>query len=170
MLIFVDGYNLIFAASRKLEGFDIERTESARDRLLSLLAKFKSVRTDRITVFFDGGPEAAHLPRRQMVRGMDVIFSDVDSDADTEIKNAVSHHAEPRTIRVITSDVAIRNFVKRYGATVTESRDFLQELDTTLKQSALPTNEPMEKYEGAGGDDRDYWLKIFGGPDDKDKH
>ena len=162
MTIFVDGYNLIFAASHKMPGFDISNPEAARDKLLSLLAKFKSVRSDRIVVFFDGGAQAASLPRRQFVRGLDVLFSDVKSDADSDIKNAVSHDDQPLNIRVVTSDGAIRNFVKRYGAQVTDSADFLAEMEETLRESALPPDEPIEKYEGGGKDETDYWMRIFG--------
>jgi predicted RNA-binding protein with PIN domain len=162
MNLFIDGYNLIFAASRKMGGFDISNTEAARDKLLAILAKYKSVHSGHITVFFDGGPEAAHLPRRMMTRGLDVLFSDVHSDSDTDIKNAVSHDDNPRGIRVITSDNAIRLFVSGYGAAVTDSAAFLVEVEEALKDHSLPTDEPMEKYEGAAGDDADYWMKMFG--------
>ena len=173
MTIYVDGYNLIFAASKRMEGFDIKstkNTDAAREKLLGLLAKFKSLHKDRILVFFDGGAEAAHLPRRQMVRGLDVLFSDVHSDADTDIKNAVSHDDNPRNIRVVTSDMAIRNFVKRYGATLTESEEFLDELEERLEESALPKDEPLEKYEGKGDGETDFWMGAFGfDKDGKDK-
>ncbi len=162
MTLFIDGYNLIFAASRRMAGFDIEHTEAARDKLLELLVKFKAVRPDRIVVFFDGGPEAAHLPRRQMLRGLDIVFSDVQSDADTDIKNAVSHDDNPRAVRVVSSDAAIRNFVRRYGTLVTESEEFLRELEEALRESALPQDEPIEKYQGGGDAEADFWLKAFG--------
>jgi len=163
---FVDGYNLIFAASKKMSGFDIRRTEAARESLLDLLGKFRAARPGRVVVFFDGGPGAAHLPRHQMVRGIDVAFSDIRSDADSDIKNAVSHADQPRNIRVVTSDAAIRNFVLRYGATVTESAAFLHEIEDVLRASSLPRDEPAEKYEGTPDGDTEYWLKIFGKEDE----
>lgn len=162
MPIFVDGYNLIFAASRSLPGFDIQRTEAARDSLIDLLVKYKSLHADRIMVFFDGGPEAAHLPRRTMVKGLDVLFSEVGVDADEDIKNAVSHDDNPHGIRVVTSDNAIRAFVERCGASVVDSAEFLRSLQETLKEHDLPPDEPIEKYEGGSGGETDYWLKMFG--------
>ncbi len=161
MALFVDGYNLAFKA-----GFDKKQTEAAREKVLALLAKFKSLRSERVVVFFDGGPEAAHLPRFQRERGMEIIFSDARSDADSDIKAAVSHEADPRAIRVITSDAAIRRFVEHYGATVTDSGTFLEEVRESLKDSSLPENEPIEKYEGGADEDADYWMKIFGDEDD----
>lgn len=167
MTIFVDGYNLIFAAAKKIGGYDISRTEEAREKLLELLGKYKAARGDRIVVFFDGGPDAAHLPRHAFSHGMELVFSDANSDADTDIKNAVSHDDHPRNIRVITSDGAIRNFVKRYYAAVTDSFRFLDEVLLALQESALPQDEPMEKYEDASGDDVDYWMSVFGDMDDE---
>ena len=164
MALFVDGYNLAFKA-----GFDKKQTETAREQVLSLLAKFKSLRSERIVVFFDGGPEAAHLPRFQRVSAMEIFFSDARSDADSDIKAAVSHEADPRGIRVITSDAAIRRFVERYGATVTDSMQFLQEIAEALKESSIPSDEPIEKYEGAAGDDADYWMRVFGDEDGEAK-
>jgi hypothetical protein len=166
--LFVDGYNLIFAASRKLPGFDIRQTEAAREALLALLAKFRSVHSDRVVVFFDGGPEAAHLPQRQMARGMEVIFSEAKSDADSDIKAAIAREANPRAVVVVTSDAAIRRFVERYGATVTASETFLEEVEAALKESAIPRDEPIEKYEGTAGADAAYWLRVFGEDEPKD--
>jgi hypothetical protein len=160
--LFVDGYNVIFAASGKLPGFDMRRTEAARDALLSLLAKFRSVRPNRVVVFFDGGPEAAHLPRRQIARGMEVIFSEAQSDADSDIKEAISREANPRAVVVVTSDAAIRRSVARCGAIVTDSAAFIEEVEGALKESSIPPDEPIEKYEGAAGDDAAYWLRRFG--------
>ena len=172
MTLFVDGYNLIFAAARKLPGFDMKQTEAAREALLLLLAKFSSLRPGREVVFFDGGPEAAHLPRRQREHGMEVVFSEAKSDADSDIKSAVSRDAEPRAVRVITSDAAIRRFVARHGASVTGAEEFLEEVSEGLRQNSIPADEPIEKYEGAadGGDgDTAYWLKVFGEEKKKDK-
>ena len=167
MRIFIDGYNLIFEASKRMGGFDMRNTEAAREKLLRMLAKYKSLREDRFLVFFDGSQESAHLPRRQFMRGMDVLFSDPDSDADTDIKYTVSHDGNPRDIRVVTSDRAIQTFVTQYGSQVTESRDFLDEIDHALSRNALPSDEPIEKYEGGSEDETNYWLKVFGGDEDE---
>lgn len=162
MIVFVDGYNLIFAASRRYPEFDPKRPESAREKLIELLSRHKGVSSDRIVIYFDGGPEAAHLPRRQMIRGLDIVFSEANSDADTDIKNAVSHDGNPSIIRVVTSDVAIQSFVKRYGAAVTDSDEYLDEIEETSDDDTPPKDEPIEKYEGGVGDDKNFWMRIFG--------
>ena len=164
MPLYIDAYNLIHAAMHKMDGFGIKNgeTEPAREKLLGLLARYRMVKKDRIVVYFDGGREAAHLPRHVMKRGLEVVFSEADSDADSDIKNAVSHNDNPRSIRVVTSDVAIQTFVKRFGARVTESHTFFDELLSTLSDSSLPDDEPIEKYEGSSADETEYWLGVFG--------
>ncbi len=165
MPLFIDAYNLIHAAMRRLPGFEIKGgdTQSARDSLLDLLAKFRAVKPDRIVVFFDGGPDAQHLPRHALARGMEIQFSDADADADTDIKHAVSRSDAPRSIRVVSSDTAIQVFVKRYGAKVIDSGSFLREIADVLEDQSIPADEPIEKYEGAQSDDEtEYWLGVFG--------
>jgi len=166
VILFIDGYNLIFAASKRMGGFDISQTEAARDKLMGMLARFNSGRSDKITVFFDGGQEAEYMPRRGFSHGMEMIFSDAKSDADTDIKNAVSHHEQPGIIRVITSDHEIQNFVKRFGAQITPANEFLDEMNDAMEEQALPQNEPIEKYEGAPPDEIDYWMSVFGDKDE----
>ena len=170
MPLFVDGYNLIFAASKRMQGFDISEPEAARDRLVELLAKYRSIRSDRVEVFFDGGADAAHLPRHAAQRGINIRFSDSQSDADTDIKLAVTRHDNPRSVRVISSDMAIQRFVKRYGAEVTDSETFLREVADALEDRSVPQDEPIEKYEDVPPDDIEYWLGVFGEElDDNDR-
>jgi predicted RNA-binding protein with PIN domain len=169
---FVDAYNVIHAAmNRRMAGFEIisGETDPSRQALLGLLAKYRTVRSDKITVFFDGGVGAAHLPRHAIQTGIDIRFSDAGSDADTEIKHAVSQADSPTNIRVVTSDMAIVRFVKRFGAKVIDSSDFLRQVLDALQDSALPTDEPIEKYEGTASDaETEYWLGVFGDEDEDD--
>lgn len=163
MKIFIDGYNLIFAASNRVGGFDMSDPEAARDKLLSLLARYRAARSGRIVVFFDGSREAAHLPRREFVRGIEVVFSDAPSDADADIKNAVSHDDQPRNIQVVSSDIGIQEFARRYGVRVVDALSFLDMMFEASNKHRVPQDEPVEKYGGAASKDEiDYWLSVFG--------
>lgn len=162
MPLLVDGHNVIGRAAGFMDGFDLSRNEESRERLINLLAKYRMMKSDKIHLFFDGGYNAAHLPRRTMERGLDILYSEAGSDADSDIKNTVSHHENPRGIRVVTSDVAIQKFVKRYGAKVIDSYVFLREVQQTLESSSIPDDEPIEKYEGPSSDEVDFWEGVFG--------
>lgn len=145
-----------------MPGFDLSRNQESRDRLVDLLAKYRMVKSDRIHLFFDGGHDAAHLPRRTLEGELDILYSEADSDADSDIKTTVSHHGNPRSIRVVTSDAAVQRFVKRYGAKVIDSYAFLREVQATLHDSSVPDDEPIEKYEGPSADEVDFWEGVFG--------
>lgn len=164
----IDGHNLLFFAARKDSRFAVERGEPARDELLGLLSRYQVVTGDRILCVFDGGATGAHLPRHAFGRGLQIYYSLPSSDADTEIKTLVSHHENARNVRVITGDNAIRVFVEGYGARVTGSREFLEEIDDTLTEDTIPPDEPIAKYEGPDEDEMEFWLGVFGeGDDDK---
>jgi len=165
----IDGHNLMFFASRRNKRFAVERGEAARDELLGLLARYQKVKGGRVVCVFDGGLAGAHLPRRSMGVGVEVVYSPPESDADTEIKAMVARHAAPREVRVITSDNAIRAFVEKVGAAVSRSHDFLEEVDETLTDDTLPSDEPIEKYEGPSDDEADFWMGVFGGEDEESK-
>jgi len=168
MEIIIDGHNLLFFASRNNDRFAVERGEPARMALLDLLSRFQKIRGDRILCVFDGGKTGAHLPRHTFGGGLQISYSPIDSDADTEIKSLVSHHVDPRTVRVVTSDNAIKVFVAQFGAEVVSSRDFLTEIEEALTHDALPPDEPVEKYEGPDDLEKDYWLGVFGDIDEDD--
>ena len=166
MDVLVDGHNLMFAASRMDPRFAVERGEPAREELLAMLSRYQAARGDRILCFFDGGAGGQHLPRHTFGYGLQILYSDALSDADTEIKNHVSHHPSPRDVRVITSDNAIQDFVSGFGAAVAGSRTFLREVRELLAHEAPPDGEPVEKYEGADDAEADFWLGVFGEEED----
>jgi len=168
MDIIVDGHNLLFFAARRDQRFAVERGEPARDELLGLLSRYHTVTGHRVLCTFDGGAAGAHLPRFGFGKGLQILYSPADSDADTEIKNLVAHHDAPRSVRVITGDNAIRVFVEGFGAQVISSRDFLNEIEETLNAETIPSDEPIEKYEETDDEDTDYWLGVFGDIDEDD--
>ena len=157
MPIIVDGYNL--ACSHAY--LDHPRLESARQRVIDFLARYSASREVKVTVVFDGGIEAAYLPRHTNVQGVEVVYSPASSNADTEIKRMLSGFDNPHNWRVVSSDRDIQKFAKRFGADVVSSRDFLREVrDASQRGSDIPGDEPLEKYGGVSGD-VDYWVDVF---------
>ncbi len=164
MPIIVDGYNLKCADGH----LDIPDLEGARKRIIQLLARYSASRELEVIVVFDGGVQAAYLPRHSTVHGVAVVYSSADSSADTEIKRMVSTLDNPHNIRVVTSDREIQRFVRRFGAEAVSSQDFLRELrETFRRRDEIPSDEPIEKYGGAS-DDADYWLDVFGEGDEQE--
>ena len=123
--IVVDGYNLIHAMPElaRLVNRDLER---ARDGLVAKLAVYRSGRTVRITVVFDG-----RGPSGQQTRppgGIEVVFSHAPQDADAKIKNLLALEKSPKSWTVVTSDNSIVLCARDYGAKTIPSAEFAAKL------------------------------------------
>ena len=161
-MLIVDGYNFYFTGLRP--GDNPRDIRHAREVVIDLISRYVAGRRMRAVVFFDGGPAGQHMPRVQHMKGIEVRFSDPKIDADADIKHAVAHWHNDEEIRVVTSDNSVARFVRRFGATVTKSQDFAAELNALYaekKEETRPGDEPIEKYEGPGKGEVDYWLRVF---------
>ena len=119
--IVVDGYNLIHAMPElaRLVASDLEQ---ARDGLVAKLAVYRSNRSVRVTVVFDGRGSAGQQTRPP--GGVEVVFSRAPQTADTKIKNMLALEKSPRSWTVVTSDNSIVRFARDYGAKTIPSAEF----------------------------------------------
>jgi len=158
--LIVDGYNLYFTGLHPGEAPTDARR--AREAVIDAVSRYAAARRVKAVVFFDGGPAGQHMPRRRHEKGLEVRFSDPRLDADNDIKHAVTRCRPREEVRVVTSDREIARFVKRLGAKVTRAQDFAAELRAfSTGRDARPRGEPVEKYEGPGAAEVDYWLREF---------
>ena len=125
----------------------------ARRRLLTDLARLRREAGVSIEVVFDGAPDE-HFPDGSYFMGVRVYYAARGSDADARIKQLVEASRERRTLKVVTSDRALADYVRRCGAQVVRSGDFRRRLD------AAPEGEPPEPRvkESELGD----WMYYFG--------
>jgi predicted RNA-binding protein with PIN domain len=176
MLIIIDGYNLIFAVPGLDGGTKSVDIGAVRDDLISTLARYKSIKGYEMKVVFDGSTtDSRHSPtHKHTISGIEVIFSGTSSDADTVIKKLASQWRDPGNIRIVTSDREIKDFVKRCGNTIIESKKFYNEVLKTVNIEKDSYSEPRCKLEGLSSqEEKDYWLSIFTdkqGDDKKDSH
>jgi predicted RNA-binding protein with PIN domain len=139
----------------------------ARRRLLGELARF--VREAGVTVeaVFDGAPDE-FFPDGSYFMGVRVFYAARGSDADERIKELVEASRERRTLKVVTSDRALADYVRRCGARVVRSGEFRKQLDASARAS-----------EGAGGEERarggvkeselGEWMYYFGADPEDDE-
>jgi predicted RNA-binding protein with PIN domain len=112
----------------------------ARRGLMDELANFAQARKVGLTVVFDGAPED-HFGDGSRYRGIQVFYARNGSNADERIKEIVEKSRERRKIRVVTSDRALGDYVRRCGAQVIRSGEFRQQM-----QAAPPiTSNPARK-------------------------
>jgi predicted RNA-binding protein with PIN domain len=156
----VDGNNVM---ARRV-GWHRDKT-GARRRLMEELARFAGGKGARVAVVFDGAPEE-HFPDGARYRGIEVFYAERGSNADERIKRIVEASGERRTLRVVTSDRALADYVRLCGAQVVRAGEFRRRLDEAER----------EKDERAPGDKRsqsvpdaemNQWMRYFGVEEDE---
>ncbi|MCA1816202.1 MAG: NYN domain-containing protein [Acidobacteria bacterium] len=127
----------------------------ARRTLMDELADFAARKHARVTVVFDGAPEA-HFPDGATYRGVKLHYAARGSNADERIKSLVERARERRTLRVVTSDRALADYVRRCGVEVVRSGDFRRLLEGEGGEA------PPEEKREVRPDDTAHWLRYFG--------
>ena len=163
MALIIDGYNLAFARRQPASEYDPHECEEARAWVIDMLTRYKALTGRRVVLIFDGGRKGAHMPRFQHMNGLTLIFSELDIEADDEIRAFIANDPNPKNLRLVTSDRAVRQFARRYGVTLVESNDFIEEMEQLLNTGEDPhDDEPMSKYH-PDQEDVDAWIDAFGG-------
>ena len=138
----------------------------ARRRLLSELAGFARASGTTVEVVFDGAPDD-FFPDGAEFCGVRVFYAARGSDADARIKQLVEASRERRTLKVVTSDRALADYVRRCGATVVRAGDFRRRLDqeTERGRANSSTGRPETVKQSELGE----WMYYFGvGPEDEE--
>src|SRR5215212_7259326 len=100
----------------------------ARRRLLGELSRFARAAGVSVEVVFDGAPEE-FFPDGSYFMGVRVFYAERGRDADSRIKDLVESARERRTLKVVTSDRALADYVRRCGVEVIRSGEFRRRLD-----------------------------------------
>jgi predicted RNA-binding protein with PIN domain len=139
----------------------------ARRRLLGELARFARESGVVVEAVFDGAPDE-FFPDGSDFMGVRVFYAVRGSNADERIKQLVEASRERRTLKVVTSDRALADYVRRCGAEVVRSGEFRRRLDAA---SAAAASE--SEAAGRGGveiSEMDEWMRYFGvAPEDDEE-
>src|SRR5947209_10116482 len=135
----------------------------ARRRLLEELARFARESGVTAEAVFDGAPDE-FFPDGSSFMGVRVFYAARGSDADTRIKELVEASRERRTLKVVTSDRALADYVCLCGAEVVRSGEFRRRLDAAV---AVAQESGATKREGVEASEMGEWMYYFGvSPDD----
>jgi predicted RNA-binding protein with PIN domain len=130
----------------------------ARRRLLDELSQFALARHAIVRAVFDGAPDQS-FPDGSRYRGVTVFYAEKGSDADERIKRLVEAEKEKQTLKVVTSDRQLAEYVRRCGVQVIRSGEFRKRLDEINSSPHSVEVKPEEPSEG--------WMRFFGvSPDD----
>jgi predicted RNA-binding protein with PIN domain len=138
----------------------------ARRRLLEELARFARGACVTVEAVFDGAPDE-FFPDGSYFMGVRVFYAARGADADARIKQLVEASRERRTLKVVTSDRALADYVRQCGAEVIRAGEFRRRLDASAS-----TGEEAER-DGRGGvkeSEVGEWMCYFGvAPEDDEE-
>jgi predicted RNA-binding protein with PIN domain len=125
--IIVDGYNVIRADPR-LQSFERDGLEKARDVLVRTLSSSPRLARDQITVVFDGtGGTRGHVHAHTVGR-VRVVYSARGQTADEVIICEAAQLSGRGQVIVVTNDGEVRDRCRSEGCDVSGSENLLEQL------------------------------------------
>jgi hypothetical protein len=119
--IIIDGYNLI-RQSPELARLDKQDLQLGRDALVDMLAAYKKLKPNPITVVFDGAAQPSLYGSRDRAKGIAIRYSHGGESADDLIRRMARR--ERQKALVVSSDREIMASAEAAGATVMDSPAF----------------------------------------------
>lgn len=149
----IDGNNVIGQRGKGYEEWFSDKPGSRR-RLLQDLARLARVKKLRLTVVFDGAPDAA-FPDGASFRSIKVFYARQNSDADTRIIEIAEAERNKKNLTVVTSDGKLAARVRVCGVKVMRSGEFRRMMEDAAETAT--GNDRMVAEE-----ETDEWLRYFG--------
>jgi predicted RNA-binding protein with PIN domain len=137
----------------------------ARRRLLGELARFARAAGVTVEAVFDGAPDE-FFPDGSSFMCVRVFYAERGRDADARIKQLVEASRERRTLKVVTSDRALADYVRRCGAGVVRSGDFRRRLDALSEADGPPRPDARG---GVKESELGEWMYYFGADPEDDE-
>ena len=126
MHLIIDGYNLLHMV-RSLPQLNSIELQRERDRLIDQLSSYRQLKGCEITVVFDGWQGGRDTERREMRKGIELVFSKLGEKADEVIKR-LSKEKGAGAI-VITSDREVSRYAERMAVPVISSDRFKERME-----------------------------------------
>ncbi len=139
-LLLVDGYNVIFAWE-ELKDLSRLNIDTAKDRLVSILSKYRSISDCRVIVVFDGYRVKGSIGSTMQLEDVEIVHTKEGMTADRYMERFTEQHARELDITVVSSDALIRQITGGHNCMVVTSTEFKirmeRELETFRKQCGL---------------------------------
>lgn len=130
-----------------------------RETLVRVVERWARKGNDKVTLVFDGPVPRGGLAKQMTSPRVLVKFSR-SVTADDVIIEMVHRSSRPGTIRVVTSDTAVRHEAKHRRCRHTDSVTFVGELFAPQEGPPAPA-PPEEKPGEVSAQDREQWLELF---------
>jgi len=144
MHLIIDGYNLLHV-TQSLTRLSSVQLRWERDRLMDQLSAYQKLKPSGITAVFDGWLGGWATEKREIRKGIEVIYSRLGEKADEVIKRLVREKGSGAI--VVTSDREISRFAERMDAAVIPSEQFQEKLEgfSNKVERSLEENEEEER-------------------------
>jgi len=146
MHLIIDGYNLLHV-TRSLTHLSSVQLRWERDRLMDQLSAYQKLKPSGMTVVFDGWLGGWATEKREIHKGIEVIYSRLGEKADEVIKRLVREEGSGAI--VVTSDREISRFAERIDAAVIPSEQFQEKLEGCYSKVEGSFEEDGEEEKGA---------------------
>jgi predicted RNA-binding protein with PIN domain len=151
-VLLIDGYNLLF----KVRGFDPQRLNAERDRLVVRITRYCAATGIRTRIFFDPRRDgAAPFDRVRRKESVEIVEL-AEITADEAILALVVEGKDRTAYRVISSDREVAGTADKRGFDAVASEDFLAELEDSERGVA------REKPDGISAAEAERWMREFG--------
>ncbi len=155
--VIIDGNNLLHALREHGPIGSV-----GRETMVRMIERWSRQKQIDVTVVFDGPPPKGGLAQQMSPAGMTVRFS-APATADDLIVSAIQDEKHPASLRIISSDSAIRHAAGYRKCRCTNAASFIAELFPTKQPlEKLPT-QTAEKPVDESPDEADRWKTTFGG-------
>ncbi|MBQ2679493.1 MAG: NYN domain-containing protein [Firmicutes bacterium] len=145
-VLFIDGYNIINSWDELKIQSEIS-LESAREKLIDIIANYQGFTEIETIIVFDGYNVKRSTENKMKYKTISVVFTKEGQTADNYIEKAVSLIPKETKIRVATSDYLEQIMVMGRGATRVSARELHDEIfDTENKiRKNYIENRPPKK-------------------------
>src|SRR6478672_9718521 len=131
--ILVDGYSLLHNWPELAPG-KARHSAAARDELLHWLMQYRDAIGTPITVVFDGAGAPPGTPKPISSAELEVLYSGPGQTADDIIERAATRLAAYGEVLVVTDDFKERDTVLSFGGMAVSCLNFIQDIESALKE------------------------------------
>ncbi len=131
--ILVDGYNIIFAWD-ELKKIAHDSLDTARERLIEILAEFRALTDANVILVFDAYKVKNNPGEKEHRLGIDVVYTKEAETADMYIERVTHELGKKHRIRVATSDRVEQIIILGGGALRVSAEEFLDEVNAKLEE------------------------------------
>ncbi len=125
--IFIDGYNLLWAADTHRPGNAIRNFEGSRDALIERLAEHTGLAKHQVTLIFDAHKTDAACESSERRGNITVMFTRQGKTADAVIRELCQQYRHGAI--VVSSDREVARYAEKKGCGVLGSHEFNRLID-----------------------------------------